>query len=79
MKAEYNFPKGERGKFYNADAVFSLPVYLDPDVDEFMSKLAAEKGLDIQELVNNWLRANIRLVQSLREQKAQDTRPRIAE
>ncbi len=44
-----------------------------------MSKLAAEKGLDIQELVNNWLRANIRLVQSLGEQKAQDTKPRIAE
>jgi len=40
MKAEYDFSKGERGKFYDPNAVFSFPVYLEPDVDDFMSALA---------------------------------------
>jgi len=65
MKAEYDFSKAKRGKFYNADAVFNFPVYLDPDVDEYLSKLASEKDINIQQLVNEWLRANIKLVQSV--------------
>ena len=64
MKTDYDFSKGERGKFFQPDAVFHFPVYLEPDVDEFLSKLAEKKQTDIQELVNEWLRANIRLVQS---------------
>ncbi len=43
MKAEYDFSKAERGKFYDAEADFHFPVYLEPDVDEYMSKLAEEK------------------------------------
>ena len=64
MKTEYDFSKGERGKFYHPDVVFSLPVYLEPDVSDFMNRLADEKDVDVQELVNEWLRANIRLIQS---------------
>ena len=64
MKTEYDFTKGERGKFYYPDAMFSLPVYLEPDVSDFMNRLADEKDVDVQELVNEWLRTNIRLVQS---------------
>ena len=67
MKAEYDFSKGERGKFYHPDAVFSFPVYLEPDVSDFMSQLADEKDVDIQELVNEWLRVNIKLVQSVHQ------------
>ncbi|NOX61144.1 MAG: hypothetical protein GXP42_04250 [Chloroflexi bacterium] len=65
MKAEYDFSKGERGKFYNPDAVFIFPVYLEPDVNEFMNKLADEKGVSVQELVNEWLRASIKLTESV--------------
>jgi hypothetical protein len=65
MKAEYDFSKGERGKFYAPDAEFSFPVYLEPDVDDFMSQLADEQEVDLQELVNEWLRVNIRLIQSV--------------
>ncbi len=45
MKTEYDFTQGERGKFYNPDAVLNFPVYLEPDVDEFMRKLAEEKDI----------------------------------
>lgn len=40
MKAEYDFSKGERGKFYRKDAVFQLPIYLEKGADEFMHHLA---------------------------------------
>ena len=61
MKAEYDFSKGERGKFYQPKAVFNLPIYLEKDVDEFMRKLADEKGKDVEEIVNEWLRGNMQL------------------
>jgi len=65
MKPEYDFSKGERGKFHHPDAVFSFPIYLEPDVDDFLSQIAEEKQIELQELVNEWLRNNIRLVQSV--------------
>ena len=66
MKAEYDFSKAERDKFYHASAVFSFPVYLEPDVNDFLSKLAEQKKVDVQKLVNEWLRTNMKLVQSAR-------------
>jgi len=51
MREQYDFSQAERGKFYHPDAVFSFPVYLEPDVDDFMSRLADEKGLKMEDLV----------------------------
>jgi hypothetical protein len=65
MKTEHDFSKGERGKFYDPAAVFNFPVYLEPDVDDFMSKLADEQDISVEELVNEWLRMNIQLIQSV--------------
>ena len=65
MKTEYNFSKRERGKFYNPKAVFSLPIYLEKDVDDFIRKLVDEKGKDPEKLVNELLRGNIQLIQSI--------------
>jgi hypothetical protein len=65
MKPEYDFSKGERGKFYNAEAVFHTPIYLEKDVNDFMSHLADTKGKDVGELVNELLRRNIQLIQSI--------------
>jgi len=67
MKAEYDLSKGERGRFYHPDAVHSFPVYLEPDVSDFMGQLADEKDVHIQELVNQWLSVNIQLVQSVQQ------------
>ena len=66
MKAEYDFSKGERGKFYNADAVFKTPIYLEKDVDDFLQHLAGVTKKDVDELVNELLRHNIQLIQSIR-------------
>lgn len=63
MKAEYDFSKAERGKFYHPGADFGFPIYLDPDVNEFLSLLAKQKQVEVQDLVNEWLRVNIKLIQ----------------
>ena len=65
MKAKYDFSKGERGKFYRKDAVFQLPIHLEKDVDEFRHHLADTKGKDVGELVNELLRCNIRLIETI--------------
>ena len=62
MKKEYDFSKGERGKFYQADAEFYLPVYLEPDVAKFMQELAKTKNVAIESIVNNWLWQDIALI-----------------
>ncbi len=43
MKEEYDFSKGERGKFFRNDIKLNLPVYLDDDVLEFVEKIAKRK------------------------------------
>lgn len=35
MKKEYDFSKGERGKFYRPGAQLNLPVYLEADLRKF--------------------------------------------
>jgi hypothetical protein len=66
MKKEYDFSKGERGKFYHPDAELNIPVYLEPDVAEFIRKLAEAKNKDIENIVNDWLRRDIRLIESVK-------------
>ena len=53
MQKEYDFSKGKRGKFYHPDAKINLPVYLDPDVADFIKKISRKKGFDIEKIVND--------------------------
>jgi len=46
MKKEYDFSKGERGKFYHPDAKLNLPIYLEPEIAEFIREYAKEKEVD---------------------------------
>jgi hypothetical protein len=64
MKEEYDFSKGERGKFYKPDLELRIPVYLQKDISDFLQKLASEKGTDVETIVNDWLRRNISLVET---------------
>jgi hypothetical protein len=65
MKREYDFSKGERGKFYRPDATFNIPVYLDKDVLTFLSEKAKSKGVEVGQLINEILRKDIDLLQTL--------------
>jgi hypothetical protein len=64
MRDEYDFSKGARGKFYRADAQFKLPVYLDHEVQTYLSKRAARRGVELAELVNDLLRKDIELIEA---------------
>ncbi len=65
MKEHYDFSKGVRGKFYNANAVFELPVYLDERVQGYLSAKAQAKGIDLSALVNDLLKREIELVEAM--------------
>lgn len=65
MKKQYDFSKAEQGKFYRPDAVFHFPVYLEPDVEEFIMQLADQRNVDSQVLINEWLRASIKVFQTV--------------
>lgn len=41
MKQEYDFSKGERGKFFRPGAELNIPVYLEPDVAKVFRNSAA--------------------------------------
>ena len=65
MKNEYDFSQGERGKFYHPNAEFNLPIYLEPDLSEFIKKLATVKQTDMSSMVNSLLKSNKKLIESL--------------
>ena len=65
MKKEYDFSKGERGKFFNPQAKINLPIYLEPDIDAFIRAQAVKKNKDAESLVNELLRRDIENIQSV--------------
>ncbi len=65
MKEEYDFSKGERAKFFRSDIRLNLPVYLDDDVMEFVEKIAKRKNTDIQTVVNQILKSDIKIAETI--------------
>ena len=66
MKPEYDFTKGERGKFFRPDAKMHLPIYLDDDVQSYLAQRAAQKGVPLSEMVNGLLKQEIQIIESLK-------------
>lgn len=66
MKENYDFTDGERGKFYRPGAKFNLPVYLDDDVLAYLNKRAASKGVEINQLINEMLKKDIDLIETVK-------------
>ena len=66
MKPEYDFSKGERGKFYRPDAEVRLPIYLNPDVQTYLTERAAQKGVPLGEMVNTLLKQEIQRIESVK-------------
>ena len=66
MKKQYDFSKGERGKFYHPDAEFNFPIYLDTEVAQFIKEIAEKKNTDVNSIVNLLLRKNKELIDSMK-------------
>jgi len=63
MKKEYDFSKGVRGKFFTPDAEFNMPIYLEPDIADFIKKLALSKNMDMSNIVNILLKKEKELIE----------------
>lgn len=59
MKKEYDFSKAERGKFYNKNAQLNIPVYLESDVQDFVTRIAENKHQDASTIVNKLLKKDM--------------------
>jgi hypothetical protein len=66
MKPEYDFTKGERGKFFRRDAELRVPIYLDADVQSYLAERAAQKGMPLGEMVNGLLKQEIQIIESIK-------------
>ena len=65
MRDEYDFSKGERGKFYRPDIKLNLPIYLDEEVMAFVERIAKKKGIDMSSVVNSLLRGDILISEAI--------------
>ena len=66
MKKEYDFSKAERGRFHRPNAKLNLPVYLEPQVQAWLDKVAGKRGEDVGKLVNRLLKKEIELAEAAR-------------
>jgi hypothetical protein len=66
MPDEIDFSKGARGKFFTSAAQIHLPVYLDAEVQAYLSERANARGIDVGQLVNDLLKKDIELIEAAR-------------
>ena len=64
MKKEYDFSNAEQGKFYVPMGEIRLPIYLDKDIEAFLTQKAQKDGKSShQAIVNELLRKDIEIAQ----------------
>ena len=66
MKPEYDFSKGERGKFFRPKAELRLPIYLSAEVQAYLAERAAQKGMPLGEMVNTLLKQEIQMIETVK-------------
>ena len=66
MREEYDFKRGQRGKFYHQGATLQLLVYLDEEVQSYLSEKADKKGVPLDDLVNDLLKKEIAIIEAMK-------------
>jgi hypothetical protein len=66
MRREYDFSKGQRGKFYKPGAAVKLPIYLDEKVQSYLAAKAQSRGVELSELVNELLKKEIEIIKTVK-------------
>ncbi len=65
MKPEYDFSKGERGKFYIPKDKIRLPFYFNPDIELRLRAQAERMGKSPMEIASVIMDTELRLMESL--------------
>ncbi|TXS95395.1 hypothetical protein FV139_05780 [Parahaliea maris] len=63
MRDEYDFSKGQRGKFYTAEQQHLVPLYLEPDVLDYFSARAKAAGIELSAMINDQLKKDIQKIE----------------
>ncbi len=66
MKKQYDFLKGERGKFYRPHLRLNIPVYLEPKLQKSVEKIARRKGQEISAVVSHIVRKEVELIEEMK-------------
>jgi hypothetical protein len=66
IPSEIDFSKGVRGKFFKPGARMNLPVYLEAEVQDYLTDRARARGIDVAQLVNELLKKDIELIEAAR-------------
>ncbi len=66
MKKEYDFSKGERGKFYKPNLKLNLPIYLEPEILTFVENIAKKKNSDLSKVVNDLIKTDKQLAEVIK-------------
>jgi len=65
MKKEYDFSKGERGKFFKPNVELNLPIYLNKTTMETLLKFSKEKGVEVEDIITDWIKKDISIVNTV--------------
>jgi hypothetical protein len=65
MRKEYDFSKGERGKFFHRDMKLNIPIYLEDQISQAVEKIASKKGIDRSAVVNALLKEDIKNMETM--------------
>jgi hypothetical protein len=65
MRKEYDFSKGERGKFFHRDMKLNIPIYLEDQISQVVEKIASKKGIDRSAVVNALLKEDIKNMETM--------------
>lgn len=66
MPAEIDFSKGTRGKFFRATTQLNLPIFLETEIQTYLTARAKARGIEVSQLVNELLKKDIELIDSVR-------------
>ena len=66
IPAEIDFSKGVRGKYFHANAKLNLPVYLDQEVQAYLSAIASKKGVQLSAVANDLLKREIGIIEAVK-------------
>ena len=66
LDSEIDFSKGVRGKFYRAGMKLHIPVYLEETILDSLTEIADRKGVRLDDLVNDLLRRELAIAETLR-------------
>jgi hypothetical protein len=66
MPVEIDFSQGVRGKFHHANAQLNMPVYLDQEVQAYLTNIASRQGVALSALANDLLKREIGIIEAVK-------------